>query len=211
MKNLIGLFKDLQKNRKLIWELAKADFKKRFVGSYFGIVWMFVQPVVTVFIYFAIFQMGFKSVPPVPGAPYVLWLVPGIVPWFYFAEAMNTGTSCLQEYDYLVKKVVFNVQILPVIKLISCLIVHGIFVLIMIGMYFCFGRYQRLLGYSSFIIPLLYPYLCLVGHSLRHPSMYFLRIWHRLSALPCNLVCGLCRLCGIQQCFKIDLRGWIVC
>ena len=61
MKNLIGLFKDLQKNRKLIWELAKADFKKRFVGSYFGIVWMFVQPVVTVFIYFAIFQMGFKS------------------------------------------------------------------------------------------------------------------------------------------------------
>lgn len=104
MKNLIGLFKDLQKNRKLIWELAKADFKKRFVGSYFGIVWMFVQPVVTVFIYFAIFQMGFKSVPPVPGAPYVLWLVPGIVPWFYFAEAMNTGTSCLQEYDYLVKK-----------------------------------------------------------------------------------------------------------
>ena len=50
MKNLIGLFKDLQKNRKLIWELAKADFKKRFVGSYFDIVWMFVQPVVTVFI-----------------------------------------------------------------------------------------------------------------------------------------------------------------
>ena len=143
MKNLIGLFKDLQKNRKLIWELAKADFKKRFVGSYFGIVWMFVQPVVTVFIYFAIFQMGFKSVPPVPGAPYVLWLVPGIVPWFYFAEAMNTGTSCLQEYDYLVKKVVFNVQILPVIKLISCLIVHGIFVLIMIGMYFCFGRLPK--------------------------------------------------------------------
>lgn len=143
MKNLIGLFKDLQKNRKLIWELAKADFKKRFVGSYFGIVWMFVQPVVTVFIYFAIFQMGFKSVPPVPGAPYVLWLVPGIVPWFYFAEAMNMGTSCLQEYDYLVKKVVFNVQILPVIKLISCLIVHGIFVLIMIGMYFCFGRLPK--------------------------------------------------------------------
>ena len=74
---------------------------------------MFVQPVVTVLIYFMIFQLGFKSVPPIPGVPYVLWLVPGIVPWFYFNEALNAGTSCLQEYHYLVKKVVFNVEVLP--------------------------------------------------------------------------------------------------
>ena len=40
---------------------------------------------------------------------YVIWLVPGIVPWFFFQEAMNAGTGCLQEYHDLVKKVVFNV------------------------------------------------------------------------------------------------------
>ena len=77
---MVQFFRELIRNRKLIWELAKADFRKRFVGSYFGVVWMFVQPVVTVLIYFMIFQLGFKSVPPVPGVPYMLWLVPGIVP-----------------------------------------------------------------------------------------------------------------------------------
>ena len=41
--------------RRLIWELARADFKKKFVGSYFGILWMFVQPVVTVVIYYIVF------------------------------------------------------------------------------------------------------------------------------------------------------------
>ena len=41
--------------RKLIWELSKADFRKRFVGSYFGVVWMFIQPIVTVLIYWLIF------------------------------------------------------------------------------------------------------------------------------------------------------------
>lgn len=140
MKYVLSLIKEMIKKRKLIWDLSKADFRKRFVGSYFGIVWMFVQPIVTVMIYFFIFQLGFKSVPPIPGVPYVLWLVPGIVPWFFFSETLNTVTNCLQEYHYLVKKVVFQVEILPVIKLISCMIVHAFFIIIMIVMTLCYGR-----------------------------------------------------------------------
>lgn len=140
MNDVISLLKEIVTRRKLIWDLAKADFKKRFVGSYFGMVWMFVQPLVTVLIYFFIFQLGFKSVPPVPGVPYVLWLVPGIVPWFFYSEALNCITGCLQEYSYLVKKVVFQVEILPVIKLISCLLVHGFFLLTMLIMALCFGK-----------------------------------------------------------------------
>ena len=140
MKYVLSLIKEMIKKRKLIWDLSKADFKKRFVGSYFGIVWMFIQPIVTVVIYFFIFQLGFKSVPPIPGVPYVLWLVPGIVPWFFFSETLNSVTNCLQEYHYLVKKVVFQVEILPVIKLLSCMIVHGFFIIIMIIMALCYGR-----------------------------------------------------------------------
>ena len=66
MKEVISLIGEIIKRRKLIWDLSKADFKKRFVGSYFGVVWMLVQPIVTVLIYFFVFQLGFKSVPPVP-------------------------------------------------------------------------------------------------------------------------------------------------
>ena len=141
---MISLIREIIKKRHMIAELAKSDFRKRFAGSYFGVAWMFIQPVVTVVIYFCIFQLGFKSVPPIPGTPYVLWLIPGIVPWFYFNEAMNLGTGCLQEYHYLVKKVVFNVELLPVIKLVSCMIVHGIFVVIMIATFFLFGRLPML-------------------------------------------------------------------
>lgn len=139
MNYLVSLLKEIFTKRKLILDLSKADFKKRFVGSYFGIAWMFLQPIATVLVYFFVFQIGFKNVPPVPGYPYVLWLIPGIVPWFYFSEVLNMGTGCLQEYNYLVKKVVFRVEILPVIKLVSCLMVHGIFVLIMIVVFFCYG------------------------------------------------------------------------
>ena len=141
MGYVISLGKEIVRKRKMILDLSKADFRKRFVGSYFGIVWMFLQPLVTVLIYWFIFgEYGMKSVPPVPNASYVVWLVPGLVPWFFYSEAMNAITGCLQEYSYLVKKVVFQVEILPIIKLTSCLMVHAFFVVIMIAMALCYGR-----------------------------------------------------------------------
>lgn len=139
MNYLISLGKDIIKKRRLILDLARADFKKRFVGSYFGVFWMFVQPIATVAIYYFVFGVGLRNGNPIEGVPFVLWLVPGIVPWFFFSEALNAGTNCLQEYSYLVKKVVFRVEVLPIIKMISCLIVHLIFVLIMLGLYLCMG------------------------------------------------------------------------
>ena len=145
MNYLTSLLKELVAKRKLIWELSKADFRKRFVGSYFGVVWMFIQPIVTVLIYWLIFgPIGFKSAPPVPNASYVQWLIPGIAPWFFFSEALNWITGCLQEYSYLVKKVVFKVEILPMIKLISCLFVHVFFVLIMFFVFLISGKKPEL-------------------------------------------------------------------
>ncbi len=141
MKHLKKLFSDIIERRRMIFDLAKSDFRKRFVGSYFGIIWMFVQPLVTVVIYAFIFgPYGFKSAPPVPNTSYVIWLIPGLVPWFFFSEAMNTITGILHEYNYLVKKVVFPVELLPIIKLASCFFVHLCFILIMLIAYLVSGK-----------------------------------------------------------------------
>lgn len=141
MGYMVSLIGEFARQRKLIWDLAKADFKKRFVGSYFGIIWMFIQPIVTVLVYYFVFGIGFKSQTADPGVPFVLWLVAGIVPWFYFGEVMTNGTNSLQEYNYLVKKMVFRVEMLPVIKMLSCLLVHLIFTLIMAVVFFGYGRF----------------------------------------------------------------------
>ena len=123
---------DIIKYNNLVFSLAKSDFKKRFVGSYFGIVWMFVQPLATVLVYTLIFQVGFRATTPIEGIPYVLWLIPGIIPWFYFQDSVIQGTNVLYEYNFLVKKVVFNVSMLPAVKLISSFFAHIFFVIIMV-------------------------------------------------------------------------------
>ena len=54
----MNVFKELYQNRKLIWKLSKNDFRNKFAGAYFGIVWAFIQPMVTVAVYFVVFQLG---------------------------------------------------------------------------------------------------------------------------------------------------------
>lgn len=135
---------ELWQSRQLIWKLAKNDFKNRYAGSYLGRVWAFTQPVVTVLLYWFVFGhvMGQdkKEILNVGvEAPYVLWLTAGLVPWFYFSEAINNGTTSLLEYSYLVKKVVFKISIIPIVKLIAASFVHLFFVAFMLIVYFVYG------------------------------------------------------------------------
>lgn len=138
MFQLLGLVKELFKNRTMILRLGKNDFKTRFAGSYLGIIWAFIQPVVTVLVYWFVFQVGFRS-SPVDNFPFVLWLTTGMVPWFFFSEAWNAGTNSLTDYSYLVKKVVFNISTIPVVKVVSALFVHVFFVAFMMFLYVIYG------------------------------------------------------------------------
>lgn len=141
---IITLPIELYQNRRLIFKLAKNDFKTRYAGSYMGMVWAFVQPVVTIVLYYFVFEVVFTSrAQLVSGGietPYVLWLTAGLVPWFFFSEALNNGTNALLEYNYLVKKVVFKISILPIIKIIAASFIHCFFVCFMLVMYFIYGN-----------------------------------------------------------------------
>lgn len=123
---------ELFQSRGLIWKLAKNDFKKRYAGSYLGMVWALAQPVVTVLMYWIVFDKVFQARVAFVAAdgvepPYVLYLMAGLVPWFYFSEAISQGTMALVEYTYLVKKVVFNISILPIIKVVAATFIHVFF------------------------------------------------------------------------------------
>lgn len=133
-----GLKNEIIKDAKLICNLAKNDFRTRFAGSYLGIVWAFIQPIVTVLVYWFVFEVGLRT-PRTSEFPFVLWLVTGIVPWFFFSEALNGGTNALIEYSYLVKKVVFKISVLPIVKVLSAMFVNIFFIAFTIVLGWCYG------------------------------------------------------------------------
>lgn len=137
-KKILTLPIELFQNRKLIFSLAKNDFKTKYAGSYLGIVWAFIQPIVTILVYWFVFSVGLKA-GKAGDYPFVLYLVSGIVPWFFFQDALNGGTNALIEYNYLVKKVVFKISILPIVKIISAFFVHMFFVVFSLILCWCYG------------------------------------------------------------------------
>lgn len=151
--------KELWQSRELIWKLARNDFKKRYAGSYLGFVWALVQPVITVLMYWIVFDVVFQARSQMVASgvevPYVLYLTAGLVPWFYFSEAITNGTNALLEYSYLVKKVVFKISILPIIKLIAATFIHVFFTCILLIVAACYGYYPNI-----YTIQLLYYGFC---------------------------------------------------
>lgn len=135
---MFTFLKTIWQNKRLLWSLIKNDFRQRYLGNVLGIAWAFIQPTATILIFWFVFQVGFKS-QPVDNFPFILWLVAGMFPWFFFAEALSTGTNSIIANAFLVKKVVFRVSLLPIIPLFSALIVHLFFIFFMLGMFLYYG------------------------------------------------------------------------
>lgn len=142
-KFIMQLVGELLFSKELIWSLSKNDFRTKYAGSYLGITWAFVQPIVSILVYWFVFQVGFKSAP-VENFPFVLWLVAGLVPWFFFSESVMNATNSLIEYSYLVKKVVFKISVLPIIKIISAVFVHIFFIGFSLLLFAAYGYYPDL-------------------------------------------------------------------
>ena len=137
-QNIYFFIKDILQYRAIFKTLIINDFKQRYLGSYLGILWAFIQPTIMVLIFWFVFQVGFKT-KPVGDIPFLLWLIAGIFPWFYFAESISSATNSVVESSYLVKKVVFKVAFLPIIKILSALMVHLFFVLFMYLLFLLYG------------------------------------------------------------------------
>lgn len=160
LNKFFSLPKELWNNRRLIWKLSKNDFKTRYAGSYLGIIWAFVQPVITILVYWLVFEKGFSAKAEMfksgVEVPFVVYLTSGLVPWFFFSEAVSQSTNALLEYNYLVKKVVFKISVLPLIKIIAACFIHVFFVAVLLAIYFIYGY-----GFTPYLFQLVYYSFCM--------------------------------------------------
>ncbi len=140
--------------RLILLSLVKNDLKTRYLGSYLGMIWAFVNPLTTVGVLIFVVSFGFKAATD-HGAPFAIWLLAGIVPWFFLSEGILTSTSSVLEKTFLVKKVVFDVSLLPVVKIGSALIVHMFFVGVLFGVLLFYGYSPRIMW-----VQLLYYVFC---------------------------------------------------
>ena len=160
-KTVFSIIREIYENKTLVWNLAKNDFKTKYAGSYLGIFWAFINPVVTILIYWFVFEFGLKAGAPIPDVPFILWFTAGLIPWFFFSDAIVNATNSFIEYNYLVKKVVFKISILPIVKIISSMFIHLVFVGFIIIIFAIYGRYPNM-----YMLQIVYYSVCIFVLSL---------------------------------------------
>lgn len=152
INHFINFLRDVYRGRQVIYLMSLNDFKARFVGSYLGIFWAYIQPLVMIMVIWFVFQVGFRATP-IEDVPFILWLSCGLIPWFFFTEGLGSSTGSLFEYSYLVKKVVFRTSLLPLVKILSAYYVHIFFIVLLVAMFIIYGYrpniyYLQLIYYS---------------------------------------------------------------
>lgn len=157
LKGFINFFKDLITDRKVIYELAKNDFKAKYTNSLLGIAWAFMLPLTIILVLWYVFQVGFRS-SPVDDIPFILWYIPAYLSWQFFTDAFGSGSGCIFDYSYLVKNMQFRVSTLPLVKIVSSSFVHFFFLAFIVLIYLIYGYTPNIYNIQA-----VYYYVCTVA------------------------------------------------
>lgn len=111
-----ALLKALLSNAGLLWELTKRDFTGRYKGSFFGLAWSLFNPLLMLAIYTFVFSVAFRArwgQQDESQVNFAIVLFSGLIVHTFFAECLNRAPTLILINANYVKKVVFPLEILP--------------------------------------------------------------------------------------------------
>lgn len=138
-KVLLSFFTEVWRSRGLLKTMIWRDVKSRFAGSALGLIWAFLQPLCMMAILWFVFTYGLKAAPAGQGVSFIAWFFPAQIAWSLMQEGLLGGSGAVTDYAFLVRKVNFKVELLPLVKIGSSLIFHGIFLIILVGILLATG------------------------------------------------------------------------
>jgi lipopolysaccharide transport system permease protein len=106
--------------RELLYFFVWRDIKVRYKQTVIGAAWAILQPVLTMVVFSLIFGRLAKI--PSQGLPYPIFYYCALLPWMYFATAMQSATNVVVEQQRVITKVYFPRVVLPISSVLSGLL-----------------------------------------------------------------------------------------
>jgi len=133
--NPMRIYANLWHNRYLLGQLIKRDVLLRYRGAIFGVLWIFFSPLIMLTIFAFIFGYIFQARWPQQesGIPFWVLLYSGLIAFNVFAETISRAPTSVRGYPNFVKKIIFPVDILPVVPLGAALVHAGFNFLILLA------------------------------------------------------------------------------
>ncbi len=140
VESVKDIVRDHIRYRWQILRLAGSDLRRTYRASALGWAWAVIKPLVTIFVYWFAFALGLRRGGDIQGFPFILWLICGMIPWFYISEMLLSGTNCIAKNRYLVTKMKYPVSTIPTFTSLSKFTVHCILQLCTILIFLCTGH-----------------------------------------------------------------------
>lgn len=128
--NLLRLLKIVFLNPKLTLNLALRDIKTTYVKSYLGLIWVILEPLIMMALLTFVFGTGVKG----GGRPlhdFLPYVFAGLIPYYFYSDALKSGAKIFSKYSFLVKKTTFKLEVLPMASILSNLFIHVIFLFLL--------------------------------------------------------------------------------
>jgi homopolymeric O-antigen transport system permease protein len=106
----------------LLLNLIARDLKTKYRGSFFGIFWSLLNPLLLMLVYTLVFSVIVR----VNIHPYAIFLLTGLVPWNAFAQSLQAATTSVLDNASIVRKVYFPLQLLPLSAVLAISVNFGI-------------------------------------------------------------------------------------
>lgn len=140
MSTLKIIINDHWKYRNQILKLAKSDIIKTYKGAALGWLWAIAKPAVTIAVFYFAFSIGLRYSKPVGEYPYFLWLIAGMMPWFYMRDTLTAGAGSIRRYKYLVTKIKYPVSTIPTYVSLSQFVINIGLCIIMAIIFMLYGK-----------------------------------------------------------------------
>ena len=135
----------------LIIRMAKFEVKGKYEIHYLGSLWEYVGPLIQIGIYWFVFGLGLRGGQPVGDIPFFLWMLMGLIPWFFISPSLVQGSNSVHSKVALVSKMNFPTSILPTVKIVSNSYKFFTMMLILLIVLILYGIYPTI-----YIVQLLY-------------------------------------------------------
>ena len=149
------MLRELYNYRQLLKSNVRQEIRGKYKGSFLGVLWSFVNPLLMTLVYAIVFPIILRSTQP----HYVTFIVVAILPWTWFTYVISQGTNTFVVNAGIIKKVYFPREIMPISIVTSGLINYLISCLIIAIFLICSG-----IGFSWYI--LLFPAIVITQYVL---------------------------------------------
>jgi len=123
---LSNFLQKIYTQRSLIRNFVARDLRARYIGSFMGLFWSVIHPVVLLVSYTFVFSviLGIRLQPDAGTRSYPLFLFCSILPWLFFSDTLQRSSTIIIDNANLVTKTLFPSEILPLAVLLSGFVNH---------------------------------------------------------------------------------------